>query len=448
MLTSFRLPIFARWLPLISVCVAGIVGLPLVPTWNKVSAADTPSSNTALRVNAGKPARKTLVRRTEQPGQIDALEQAPLFAKVSGFITKIHADIGDRVKKGQAIADISVPELTAELNQKKSLVDSARAEVEQASAAIKVAEAAKAAAEAAVVEVAASKQRATAEHTRSKSELERISSLFSSQAVTQKSVDESKNRQQAADSAVHEVDAKVKAATAAVAQKTAAVDLARADHASTLAKLKVAEAEQVRLEALHKYTTISAPFDGIVTVRNVDLGHLTHAGKTQSDVPLFVVVDAHIVRVFVEIPESDAAHVNPGNEASVRIPGLGNLTVTATVARTSWALHPSTRTLRAEIHIPNPDGQYRPGMYVYADVKVAERKNVISLPKAAILAQDTRLSCFVVGANTIVRKPITTGIRSGDDVEILSGLTGDEIVIQANAASYREGQKVEIAVKK
>jgi multidrug efflux pump subunit AcrA (membrane-fusion protein) len=99
-----------------------------------------------------------------------------------------------------------------------------------------------------------------------------------------------------------------------------------------------------------------------------------------------------------------------------------------------------------EIDVPNESGKLRPGMYVYADLKVAERKDALALPKAAVLTQDNKSACLVVdSAGKIVRTPIQAGIRAGDEVEVVSGLTGSENVIATNVSAYRDGQQVEIA---
>lgn len=112
-------------------------------------------------------------------------------------------------------------------------------------------------------------------------------------------------------------------------------------------------------------------------------------------------------------------------------------------------LHPTTRTLRAEIDLANPDGKLRPGMYVTAMLKVAERPDVLALPRTAVLQKDQKAACLTVDADSrIARTPIVLGIRSGEEFEVVSGLTGDEWVVPSNVAAYREGQVVEIAVKK
>ncbi len=230
-----------------------------------------------------------------------------------------------------------------------------------------------------------------------------------------------------------------------MAEKEAGVEQAEADALAIASKEDVAKADEERLRAIHEYTRIVAPYDSIVTERNIDTGHLVQPGKSTADKPLLIVVRADTVRVFVDVPEADAGLVADGCEASIRIPSAANRVVTGKVTRTAWLLNPTTRTLRAEIDVPNADGTLRPGMYVIADLKVAERPDAYSLPRTAILMKEQQAACLTVSQdNTIVRTPIVTGIRAGEEVEIVSGLTGNERIIPTNVAAYREGQVVEV----
>jgi RND family efflux transporter MFP subunit len=206
----------------------------------------------------------------------------------------------------------------------------------------------------------------------------------------------------------------------------------------------VAEADMERLEAIHKYTRITAPFDGAVTERHIDTGHFVQPGKSNGDQPLLVVARADVVRVLVDVPEADAGLVSAGCEANIRIPSSG-ATVPGKVSRTAWKLDPVSRTLRTAIDLDNSEGKYRPGLYVIADLKLAERKDVLALPRTAIVMKDQQAACLTVNeSNVIARTPIVLGIRAGDEVEVVSGLTGNEQVIPTNPAAYRDGQVVEV----
>lgn len=415
-----------------------------VPVAAPTGPAGAATATGASRVAVVKPARKTLIRRVEQPGEILALEQTPLHAKVTGYIQKVHVDIGDSVSTGDLLAEISIPEYEQELKQKVALVAQAKAETAQAQAAIKVARAALRSAEALALEAAAGVERVSAEHARATSELERVSQLFENKAVTQKIVDEARSTQRAAAAGQTEAQARITSAEAVASEKSAAVEQAEADAAAIAAKEEVASADLERIKAIHAYTRITAPYAGIVTERHIDTGHFVQPGKSNGDKPLLMVARVDTVRVLVDVPEADAGLVNAGSEANIRIPSSG-LTIPGKVSRTAWKLDSTSRTLRAAIDLENSAGKLRAGLYVIADLKVAERADALALPKTAILFKDQQAACLVVNEkNAITRVPIVVGIRAGDEVEIVSGLTGNEQVIPNNVAAYREGQTVEI----
>jgi RND family efflux transporter MFP subunit len=152
------------------------------------------------------------------------------------------------------------------------------------------------------------------------------------------------------------------------------------------------------------------------------------------------------MRIFVDVPELDAPLISLGSEAQVRIPSTPSDARSGTITRTAWILDSGSRTLRTEVDLSNEDGKLRPGMYAYAKIKVAERKDALALPKSAVLTTEGTTFCYAIGADgQVVQTKIETGIRAGDDIEIVSGLSGDEQVIGVNAAAFREGQKVQVA---
>ncbi|MEX2026435.1 MAG: efflux RND transporter periplasmic adaptor subunit [Pirellulaceae bacterium] len=418
------------------------------------AAPGSAGADALVRVTPIMAVKKKLVRYTEQPGQIAAMEETPIVAKISGYVRRIHVDIGDRVKgpvydgdtlmePGQPLIEIDVPEMHKEHAQKLASIQQAKSEIKQSQAAIKVAKAMGASSEALVAEAQASIDRVNADFERRKSELARMTDLAARQAVTDKLVDEATNQYRAAEAAQKEIAAKVKSAQAQRDEAGALVEKAEADLEAAHAKLGVAEADEQRLAAMLQYTTIRAPFDGVVSARDVDTGHLVSASSTR---PLLVVVMADTVRAVVDVPEIDAVHIEPGVEATLRMPSLAGGEFTGTVTRSTWVLNQSTRTLRTEIDIPNPDGKLRPGMYAHARIKVAEKPAALILPKTAILTSAGQSFCWRIEEDgSLVRHPIQTGIESGGDVEILSGLSGSEPVVGLNASSFREGQRVEVA---
>lgn len=423
----------------------------------KTSIATDGGAAPLVRVTPVKPQRKTLVRRVEQPGRIEAFEETPMFAKVTGYVSRINVDIGDQVtgpkfdekgkvvEAGQILAELTIPELEEDLKQKQALVVQAAAEAKQAEAAIKVAGAMRTSARAKVAEAQAAVERHQANFDRWKSELARITELSDKGAVTKKLVDETENNFRAADASRSEAAAKIRSAEAGYAEAEAQVEKAQSDLDAAKAKQLVAQAEEQRAATLLGYATIRAPYDGTISARNIDTGHLVHASTGSGGKPLFVVVKSDVLRIFMDIPEADAVLTRDKAEVKIRIPSSPGEAFTGAVTRTAWVIDSGTRTLRAEIDLDNQHGRLRPGMYVTADLKVAERPDALSLPKTAIISGDGQTSCLTIDAAGMIKKtPIVTGIRAGDDVEIVSGLSGDEQVIGVNPAAFREGQQVEV----
>lgn len=419
--------------------------------------ATTKQGDVLVRVTPIRPERKTLVRKSEQPGEIVAFEEAPLHAKVTGYVKKVHVDIGDRVvgprfdktgavvKPGQILAELSIPELDEELNQKQALVAQATAEIDQASAAIAVAESAQVSAQAKIAESQAAIEKDSADFDRWQSEYKRMSELAANKSVAQKLVDETRNQLRAAQAAKDATAANIKSAEAQYAESVALVKKAKADHRAAQARLRVAAAEEQRLKALCSYGTIRAPFDGVISARNVHTGHLVQSAPAGLHTPLLIVVRTDIVRIFVDIPETDAVLTQLQNQAQVRVPSLSAEMFPAQITRTAWVLNTGTRTLKTELDIDNKDGKLRPGMYAYAEIKVAERPNALSVPRTAILTEGSQSFCYAIdSAGKVIRVPLTVGIQAGPDMEIVSGLKGDENVIGVNAAAFKPDQHVEI----
>ena len=406
--------------------------------------ADQSNSESTVRVTAGKPERKTLRRTTSQPGHIEAFEQTPLYVKVSGYVREVRADIGDRVEKDQLLANLSLPEMDEELNQKKALMTQCEAEIEQAAAAARATESAVLSAQARVRETQAGIVRTDGEYERWKAEHDRVEKLAADGAVTRKLVEETLNQFRAADAARREASARIESAKAALSEAEANVEKARADQAVAAARLKVAQTNLARMKALLEYANIRAPFAGVLTERNVDTGHFVQPPRSGNTKPLFVVARTDIVRIFVHVPELESALVHPGDTAWIRVQALRGQEIEGKVTRTSWLLDPVSRTLRTEIDVPNTDGRLRPGMYAHVRILLEERSNVLAVPASAIVTDGGQTLCYCVEAGKVVRKAIILGLWSGDEVEVLSGLNDEEMIIQAGGASLREDQPVEV----
>lgn len=408
---------------------------------------------TLTKVTVISPERKTIRRLVEQPAHIDPYEVTPLHAKANGYVQQVAFEIGDLVKgpkydkagkltdPGQALVQLALPEFEDEVRQKEALVAQAEAEAEQARSAIKVAEAMVETSKARVAETQASIKRAAALYEKSQSELNRFVELRTTGAVTQKLVDESREQVVAADAARQEAAAKLESALAFVKENEANLEKAKSDAVAADAHVQVTKADLARSKTLLAYGTIRAPFDGVVTKRNVHTGHLVSAGIVEE--PLLEVVRIDMVRIYIDVPESDAGLVEPGDAVTIRLPAQAGSTVSGKVTRISWSLDAAARTLHAEVQVPNESGKLRPGMYAYASILADEHVNTLVLPASAVVIDKTDTYCLCAEDGKIVRKTITLGLRNTAEMEVASGLTGDEKVVKANPASLTIGQAVE-----
>lgn len=431
---------------LLTLAAGGLSGCQQADTGHAADAAGPPPA----RVTVIRPERKSLVRTVELPGHAEACEVTPLFAKVSGFVASIPVDIGTKIQgptadqPGTVICELLVPELREELAQKGALVKQAEAEVLQADAGVKLAEATVRSAMARVQEAQAAVAKEEALLTRWQSEFERVVQLVEAGAVTRKIADETRAQFDAAKSGRQEVMAHVDVATALRQEAEASLDKARADATAIRSQLAVAQAEERRLAAMLEYATIRAPFDGVVVERNVHTGHLVNAGSSERQ-PLLVVMRLDPVRVIVEVPEVDAVRIQPEAPVELRSPASPDKPLSGKVTRIAWSLNDRSRTMQAEIDVPNPQGEWRPGQFVQVKLTVASLENVLSLPKTAIVIQDKQSYCYAVDAqNTVIQLPVSLGLLAGSDYEIREGLTGDERVIGVNPSAFRVGQVVEV----
>jgi HlyD family secretion protein len=414
----------------LSVLATGIVLAALASGCERPSAVKAaPPVQPARSVEIVHPGRQTIRRSVGEPGELEAFETTAIHAKIAGYVKNWMVNIGATVKKGQTLAELSVPELDAEVKQKQAVVEQAFAKHKQAGAAVRVAEANVAGAEARLVDVRAGKRRVEGDLARWQAEFHRIEELFAARVQTGSLLDETRSKLRSSEAACDESEAQIKTAEVAVTQSRSALDSANADVVAAVAGIDVAKADAGTSLAQLAYTKIEAPFDGIVTQRNVNTGDLTQPGGDKP--PLFIVARWDILTIRVNVPEAFASEVNPGDRATVRLQEIRGMTVEGKVTRISWALDPKTRTIRVEIDIPNPSARLRPGLYAYATVIAEERPDVMTLPVTALVSESGKDYCVAIIAGRTARRAIKVGLNDGTRTEVISGLAV-EVVDPAN----------------
>ncbi len=336
------------------------------------------------------PDQKVGSRIIELPGQVESSEKTKLYAKIIAYVQKIHVAIGDRVKKGQVLAELSVPEIQAEHRQKALLVAQAEAEVALARRALQTAEASLVLATAQVEEAEAGIKRARANDERWKTEYERLEKLWQGKVIDKQLRDQGMHRLEIAKAGLVEAEAKVKAAKAARDANAAKRDMVQGEIRVAMAREEVARAEVKRVDTLRQYARILAPFDGVIARRSAETGALVGPGDRDKAEPLFVLARIDAVRISIGVPETSVPFVTTDTRVSIRFPAFKGKEVEAKVTRLAGALDPDTRTLRAEIDLPNVDGKLLPGMF--AVVVIAGSRPDAELKKATEAKEATNLA--------------------------------------------------------
>jgi RND family efflux transporter MFP subunit len=331
------------------------------------------------------------------PGNIQAVTEAAILARATGYIRKRYVDIGDRVKAGQVVAEVEAPELDQQILQAHAAIDQARSGVQQAEAAI---------------------QQGRANENLARLTAGRMANLLG-RGVISKQDNDNAQAQYAAQQA--NVEALVKAAAAMRSSVTAA------------------EANLARLNQIKTYQTVRAPFDGVITLRNVDTGALVNEGSTL----LFRVAQTATLRTYINLPQADAESVKVGQHAIVSIAELPGRKFDGVVTRTSNALDPATRTLLTELQVRNADGALMPGMFAQVDLTVPRKYPPLLIPGDTLVVRSDGPQVAVVRPDATVHfTRIQLGRDYGDRLEVLSGLEEGQQLAVNPSDEVREGVKV------
>ncbi len=331
------------------------------------------------------------------PGNIQAVTEAPILARATGYIRKRSVDIGDRVKAGQVVAEVEAPELDQQILQANAAIEQAKSNVQQAEAAI---------------------QQGRANENLARLTAGRMTNLLG-RGVISKQDNDNAQAQYAAQQA--NVEALVKAA------------------AAMRSSVAAAEANLARLNQMKTYQTVRAPFDGIITLRNVDTGALVNEGSTL----LFRVAQTGILRTYINLPQADAESVKVGQHAIISIAERPGRKFDGIVTRTSNALDPATRTLLTEVQVPNGDGGLMPGMFAQVDLTVPRKYPPLLIPGDTLVVRSDGPQVAVVSAGgTVHFTRIQLGRDYGDRLEVLSGLEEGQRLAVNPSDEVREGVTV------
>lgn len=222
-------------------------------------------------------------------------------------------------------------------------------------------------------------------------------------------------------------------------------DQALSDLASKEALVSSNQANVRRLEQLQDYENVYAPFDGVITQRNTDIGDLIQAGENSPPRELFHLASVSTLRVYIPVPEVYTDAVRTGEKVNLTLDEYPGQKFTGTLVRNSDAIDPASRTLNVEVDVANPDGKLRPGAYVFVHLTVPPVNGAVTVPANALLFRSEGLRVGVVRNGHAELVPITIGHDYGSSVEVVSGLKASEPVILNPSDSLESGQVVEIA---
>jgi RND family efflux transporter MFP subunit len=328
-------------------------------------------------------------RQLVLPGDIEAWYEAPIYARVNGYLKDWYFDYGAHVQKGQLLADIDAPDLDAQLAAAKAKLASAQAQV-------KVREA----------------------------ERDFADTTYARWRDSPKGVVSEQEQE----------------------SKKAEYNSAVARYNASLADANVDQSQVNQLTAFEDFKRIIAPFDGIVTARNTDVGALINAGSSGNGPQLFRVADVHEMRVFVQVPQEMSAAVHNGLTADLVLPQYPDKTFKAVVATTSEAINKTSRTLLVELHADNVDKLLQPGTFAEVHFKLANDPSIIRIPTSALVFRENGVQVAVLGAgNKVELRTVKLGRNLGTEFEVLKGLSVTDTVINSPPDSLSSGEVVKVA---
>ena len=348
--------------------------------------------------------RGNLAHTLSLAGQFQPYQVVDVHPKVTGFMKRINVDIGDRVRKGQILAVLEVPELSAQLKGSGFEMEQAKDDLLRTQHEIK---------------------RAEATHAALHADYQRL--LEASKAepglVAQQELDDAQSKDLSSES---QVDA-----------ARAAADAAR-EHT------EVAHADKDRVQALENYTNVVAPLDGVVVWRYADTGALIQSGtnSNEQDIPIVRLSQSGLLRLRMPIPENDIQFVHLGDQMQVRVDSIGR-SFTGKIVRFTRDVNFETRTMETELDVENSDLSIAPGMYANTQMRLAHADNVTTIPVEALVMSGNRQTVYCLDSDNRIRiRTVQVGLRGSKLAAIKSGLQPVDRVVIGGQENYTEGERV------
>jgi len=357
-----------------------------------------------ITVGVTKVVNKSLGRQITLSSELVPFQEIDVYAKESGYVKKLLVDYGTHVKAGQVMAVLEIPELEAQLQEDQAEIKNATNQVSRAEHEL---------------------YRYQAQYKALHLQYTRLNGVFESQPgiVAQQEVDDAQGKDMAA---------------------SAQVNAGQAALEASQSQLSVARARLVHDQSLYDYARITAPFAGVVTDRYANLGTLVQAGTGSSTqaIPIVRLSQDDLFRLVIPVPESYVRYIRIGDPVDVRVPSL-NRTFPGKVARFSVDVREDTRTMHTEVDVQNPDRVLISGIYAEAELTLEHKEDIPSVPLQAVNHEADKTTVFVVNANhQIEDRPVSLGLQTASDAEVVSGLSAGEQVVISDRSGLKPGQKV------
>jgi RND family efflux transporter MFP subunit len=380
------------------VLVVGIISLPNRHKASPSMAAEIPSASVAA-VERG-----SISHILALAGQFQPYQVIDVHPKVSGFIRSIYVDIGDKVRQGQTLAVLEVPELQAQLQGTVAQVARSKDEIVRAQHDV---------------------ARAEAEYAALHANNDRMQAAAKAQPglIAQQELDDTQSKDLAA---------------------AAQVDAAKAALSAAQGAAQVASADNQRVSAIQNYTRVTAPLDGVITWRYADTGALIQSGTDSNSqaLPIVKLSESGLLRLRMPVPENAVRYVKVGDELQIRVDAL-NRSLTGKVVRFTRNVDFETRTMETEVDVQNKDLSISPGMYANAELQLNHVANVLTIPVEALVLQGDHETVYVLdNDNRVHQRTVQIGLLGSKLVEIKSGLAEGERVILGGQEKYEEGEPV------
>jgi len=333
-------------------------------------------------------------------------QEIDVMAKVAGYVKKINVDVGDRVKEGQLLALIEVPEMADDQARAESTLSRSNAELARAKDEL---------------------QRAESSHKIAHLSYTRLAEVAKQRAglIAQQEIDDAQSKDLVAE---------------------AQISAARSNVSAAEQQIQISSAEVQKVKTLFEYTRVTAPFAGVVTRRFADTGAMIQAGISSSTqaMPVVKLSENTMLRLIFPVPESAVPTVHVGQQVNVRVPTLGR-SFPGRVARFAEKVSSSTRTMDTEVDVPNSNLLLIPGMYAEANLTLDHRGNVLTIPLTSVDLNSDENSgqvLVVTPDNRIERREIKLGLQTETKVEVRSGLHEGEPVVTGNRGNLKPGSEV------